>query len=49
MRKLEDENGKLRKIVADLTVDCELSQDVIRRREDSQAKRGQRSEAGSEA
>ena len=31
MRELEDENGRLKKIVADLTLDREMLQDVIRR------------------
>lgn len=32
MRELEDENGRLKKIVADLTLDREMLQDVIRRK-----------------
>lgn len=32
MRELEDENGRLKKIVADLTRDREMLQDVIRRK-----------------
>lgn len=31
LRTLEDENGKLRKLVADLSLDREMLQDVIRR------------------
>ena len=31
LRELEDENGRLKKIVADLTLDREMLQDVIRR------------------
>lgn len=32
LQDLEDENGRLKKIVADLTLDREMLQDVIRRR-----------------
>jgi putative transposase len=32
LKQLEDENTKLRKIVADLTLDREMLQDVIRRK-----------------
>ena len=32
LKQLEDENGKLRKLVADLSLDREMLQDVIRRR-----------------
>ena len=32
LRALEDENGRLKKIVADLTLDREMLQDVIRRK-----------------
>jgi putative transposase len=32
LKQLEDENGKLRKLVADLAVDKEMLQDVIRRK-----------------
>jgi len=32
LRELEDENGRLKKIVADLTLDREMLQDVIRRK-----------------
>ena len=32
LKQLEDENGKLKKIVADLTLDREMLQDVIRRK-----------------
>jgi putative transposase len=32
LRKLEEENGKLKKIVADLSLDKEMLQDVIRGR-----------------
>lgn len=32
MRQLEDENAKLRKLVADLSLDREMLQDVIRRK-----------------
>lgn len=31
LKQLEDENGKLRKLVADLSLDKEMLQDVIRR------------------
>ncbi|CCV09251.1 putative insertion element ISR1-like (fragment) [Mesorhizobium metallidurans STM 2683] len=31
LKQLEDENGKLRKLVADLCLDKEMLQDVIRR------------------
>jgi putative transposase len=31
LKQLEDENGKLRKVVADLSLDKEMLQDVIRR------------------
>jgi putative transposase len=31
LKQLEDENGKLKKIVADLSLDREMLQDVIRR------------------
>lgn len=31
LRELEEENGRLKKIVADLTLDREMLQDVIRR------------------
>ena len=31
LRELEDENGRLKKIVADLTLDREMLQDVIKR------------------
>jgi putative transposase len=31
-KQLEDENGKLRKLVADLSLDKEMLQDVIRRK-----------------
>jgi putative transposase len=31
LRQLEEENGKLKKIVADLSLDKEMLQDVIRR------------------
>ena len=31
-KQLEDENGRLKKIVADLTLDREMLQDVIRRK-----------------
>lgn len=30
LKQLEDENGKLRKLVADLSLDKEMLQDVIR-------------------
>lgn len=39
LRELEDENSWLKKIVADLTLDCEMLQDVSKRPE------GRRSEA----
>ena len=32
LKQLEDENVKLKKIVADLTLDREMLQDVIRRK-----------------
>ena len=32
LKQLEDENAKLRKLVADLGLDREMSQDVIRRK-----------------
>jgi putative transposase len=32
LRQLEDENGKLRKVVADLSLDKEMLQDVLRRK-----------------
>jgi putative transposase len=32
LKQLEDENGKLRKLVADLALDREMLQDVIRRK-----------------
>ena len=32
LRDLEDENGRLKKIVADLTLDREMLQDVIKRK-----------------
>jgi putative transposase len=32
LKQLEDENGKLKKIVADLSLDREMLQDVIRRK-----------------
>ena len=32
LKQLEDENGRLRKIEADLTLDREMLQDVIRRK-----------------
>ncbi len=32
LKQLEDENGRLKKTVADLTLDCEMLQDVIRRK-----------------
>ena len=32
LRELDDENGRLKKIVADLTLDREMLQDVIRRK-----------------
>jgi len=32
LKQLEDENARLRKIVADLTLDREMLQDVIRRK-----------------
>jgi putative transposase len=32
LRRLEEENGKLKKIVADLSLDKEMLQDVIRRK-----------------
>lgn len=32
LRELEDENGRLKKIVADLTLDREMLQDLIKRK-----------------
>jgi putative transposase len=32
LKQLEDENARLKKIVADLTLDCEMLQDVITRK-----------------
>jgi len=32
LKQLEDENGRLKKVVADLTLDREMLQDVIRRK-----------------
>ena len=32
LKQLEDENAKLRKVVADLTLDKEMLQDVVRRK-----------------
>ncbi len=32
LKQLEDENGKLKKVVADLSLDREMLQDVIRRK-----------------
>lgn len=32
LKQLEDENGKLRKLIADLSLDKEMLQDVIRRK-----------------
>ena len=32
LRQFEEENGKLKKIVADLSLDKEMLQDVIRRK-----------------
>lgn len=32
LKQLEDEDGKLRKLVADLSLDKEMLQDVIRRK-----------------
>jgi putative transposase len=32
LRELEDENGRLKKIVADLTLDREMLQDVVKRK-----------------
>lgn len=32
LKQLEDENGRLRKLVADLSLDKEMLQDVIRRK-----------------
>jgi putative transposase len=32
LKQLEDENAKLRKVVADLTLDKEILQDALRRR-----------------
>ncbi len=46
LKQLEDENTKLRKLVADLSLDREMLQDIIRRTE---GRRSQSSEACSEA
>lgn len=46
LKQLEDENGRLRKLVADLFLDREMRQDVIRRTE---VRRSQSSEAWSPA
>jgi putative transposase len=46
LKQLEDENGRLRKLVADLSLDPEMLQDVIRRTE---GRRSQSSEAWSQA
>jgi putative transposase len=32
LRELEEENGRLKKIVADLTLDREMLQDIVRRK-----------------
>lgn len=32
LKQLEDENGKLRKLVADLSLDREMLQDIVRRK-----------------
>ena len=32
LKQLEDENGRLRKLVADLSLDKEMLQDVVRRK-----------------
>ena len=32
LRELEDENSRLKKIVADLTLDREMLQDIVRRK-----------------
>jgi putative transposase len=32
LKQLEDENGKLRKVVADLSLDMEMLQDALRRK-----------------
>ena len=32
LRELEDENGRLKRIVADLSLDKEMLQDVVRRK-----------------
>ena len=32
LKQLEDENGKLRKVVADLSLDKEMLQDALRRK-----------------
>ena len=32
MRELEDENGRLKRIVADLSLDKEMLQDIVRRK-----------------
>ena len=42
LRQLEEENGRLKRIVADLSLDKEMLQDVIRRTE---GRRSQNSEA----
>ena len=38
LKQLEDENAKLRKLVADLSLDREMLQDVIRRKADAAEK-----------
>lgn len=38
LRELEEENGRLKRIAADLTLDREMSQDVIRRPERRRSK-----------
>jgi putative transposase len=32
LRELEDENGRLKRIVADLSLDKEMLQDIVRRK-----------------
>jgi putative transposase len=32
LRELEEENGRLKRIVADLTLDREMLQDIVRRK-----------------
>lgn len=49
LRELGDENGRLKRIVANLTLDRELLQGVLKRSRSRQSEAEQRSEAGSHA